>query len=54
MTVDNSAFDDFVDDCFIADDPLCNKSREKSIELVALPSISQLIAPDSDLDSIVA
>ena len=44
----NSAFDDFVDDCFLEEDPLCNKSREESLELVASQLISELVSQDED------
>ena len=43
MQLDNPAFDDFVDDCFIDKDPLCDISREKSIELIASQIIEELV-----------
>ena len=49
MTSPNTAFDDFVDDCFIDQDPLCEASREKSLELVASQLISELVAEDDEL-----
>ena len=49
MSLQNSAFDDFVDDCFVEEDPLCDKSREKSLELVASQLIAELISEDDDL-----
>ena len=44
-----SAFDDFVDDCFLEEDPLFDASREKSLELVASQLISELVEEDDDL-----
>jgi len=52
MQLENPAFDDFVDDCFIDKDPLCNLSREKSIELIPSQIIEQLVRSD-DQDSLV-
>ena len=49
MTSIGSAFDDFVDDCFIEHDPLCNISSEKSLELVASQLISELIEEEDEL-----
>ncbi len=48
MDSGNAAFDDFVDDCFINKDPLCDKSKEKSLELVASRLISELVDEDRD------
>ena len=42
------AFDDFVDDCFVGEDALCDKSKEESLELVASQLISELVADDDD------
>ncbi len=50
MSTRKSPFDDFVDDCFIDEDPLCNISQERSLELVASQLITELLAQD---DSIV-
>ncbi len=44
----NHAFEDFVDDCFIEKDPLCNISREKSLELVASQLIEELLSSEED------
>ena len=49
MTTTDFAFDDFVDDCFIDEDPLCGASNEKSLELVASQLISELVAEGQDL-----
>ncbi len=49
MSEENTAFDDFVDDCFIDEDPLCDMSRSNSLELVASKLISELVASDEDL-----
>ena len=46
MASDDTAFDDFVDDCFIDHDPLCNTSRENSLELGASQLISELLDDD--------
>ena len=46
MKSPNFAFDDFVDDCFIDQDVLCDKTGEKSLELVASQLISELISED--------
>ncbi len=48
MTVTSSAFDDFVDDCFVQNDPICNKEKEKSLELVASQLISELLEGEED------
>jgi len=48
MIASNPAFDDFVDDCFVGEDPLCNISSERSLELVASQLISELIEEDKD------
>ena len=49
MISNNSAFDDFVDDCFLEEDPLCDISEGKSLELVASQLISQIVAEDDDV-----
>ena len=49
MAFTTSSFDDFVDDCFISEDPLCNKSKEHSLELVASQLIAELVSQDDDL-----
>ena len=49
MTSIDSAFDDFVDDCFIEQDPLCNVSSGRSLELVASKLISEIIEEEDEL-----
>ena len=51
MSSTNFAFDDFVDDCFIEEDPICTLSGEKSLELVASQLISGLVSENEDLKS---
>ncbi len=46
MKVENTGFDDFVDDCFIDEDPICKKSSDASLELVASQIISELLTED--------
>ena len=48
MSTLHSPFDDFVDDCFLEEDPLCNKSREQSLELIASQLISGLVTEDEE------
>ena len=48
MATNNFAFDDFVDDCFIEEDPICELKGEKSLELVASTLISELISEDDN------
>ncbi len=48
MISKNTAFDDFVDDCFLEYDPLCNITCERSLELVASQLISELIEEEND------
>ena len=48
MSDKNLAFDDFVDDCFIEEDPICGLNGEKSLELVASTLISELISDDGN------
>ena len=47
MTTAINAFDDFVDDCFINEDPLCNKTTEDSLEIIASQIISELVSEDA-------
>ena len=54
MPSNTAAFDDFVDDCFLDEDPLCNVSRDKSLELVASQLISELVLKDEDLKDLLA
>ena len=49
MQAKNSGFDDFVDDCFIEEDPICQTSREDSLELIASQLLSELVRQDDDL-----
>ena len=44
MLLNNYAFDDFLDDCFIDGDPLCVLKQEKSSELLASQIISEPVA----------
>ena len=46
MALADSAFDDFVDDCFIEQDPICKKNTERYYELVASQLIAELIEND--------
>ncbi len=48
MTDTSTAFDDFVDDCFVKNDPICNVEKEKSLELVASRLISELLTAEED------
>jgi len=48
MSATNFAFDDFVDDCFIAEDPICEWRGEKSLELLASPLISELVSENQE------
>ncbi len=48
MPAIESAFDNFVDDCFIDGDPLCDISKEPPLELVASQLISELINEIND------
>ena len=42
----NEAFDDFIDDCFIGSDPICNQELDPSLEIVASQLISEVISAD--------
>jgi len=44
MSSSNFAFDDFVDDCFIEEDPICEQRGDKSLELVASQLMSELVS----------
>ncbi len=44
----HEAFRDFVDDCFVDEDPLCNLRRDKSLELVPSQLISEIIQEEGD------
>ena len=46
MSERNYAFDDFVDDCFLGEDPLCGLKKERSLQLVASQLLSELIVED--------
>ena len=48
MSSANFAFDDFVDDCFIEEDPICERRGEKSLELVASQLISELVSENQE------
>ncbi len=54
MLQTNDAFEDFVDDCFIDDDPICNINRERSLELAASKIISELLTEEEKEDFIAA
>ena len=43
------AFDDFVDDCFIEQDPICGLRDEMSPESVASKLISGLVSEPEDI-----
>ena len=44
----NCAYDAFVDDCFVGEDALCDKSREASLELVASQLIAELVSDEGE------
>ncbi len=48
MIYSRTAFDDFVDDCFVEEDPICDINSERSLELVASQLISELIEETDD------
>ena len=43
MLNNEKAFDDFLDDCFIGQDPICKASEEKILELIPSQLISEII-----------
>ena len=49
MNSSDFALDDFIDDCFINDDPLCKKDEKEYLELVA----SKLIASTINYNPII-
>ena len=49
----DAAIDDFIEDCFIEEDPICKNRREESLELVASRLIAELVS-DDDEDLIAA
>ncbi len=49
MLEKNKAFDDFVDDCFIDKDPICNISKNNSLEIVASQLISELVEQNDEI-----
>ena len=51
MSSSNSAFDDFVDDCLIDEDPLCGFNNHKTLELVPSQLISDLVAEDQEINA---
>ena len=46
MVSGNSAFDDFLDDCFIKEDPLCNFSNDNPLKIVDSKLVSELLKED--------
>ena len=48
MNNSDSVFDDFVDDCFLEEDPLCNRDSKESLELSASKLISELLAGEEE------
>ena len=54
MSSSTSAFDDFVDDCFIGKHPLCKRTKEESQELIASQIIAELLAVKEGDDLISA
>jgi len=48
MSSANFAFDDFVDDCFIEEDPICARRGETSLELVSSQLISELVSENQE------
>ena len=48
MSSTNFAFDDFVDDCFIEEDPICELRGEMSLESVASQIISELVSANQE------
>jgi len=42
------SFCDFVDDCVVKHDPLCNLSRDKSSELISSQLISEMMQEDGE------
>ncbi len=48
MVQNDSALDDFIDDCFIEDDPLCCNRKERSLDLIASQLISEIVTQEND------
>ena len=48
MEKTSEAFDDFVDDCFLDEDPLCDLSRKESVETVTSQLIVEMMAEDGE------
>lgn len=48
MTEKSSAFDAFIDDCFLDEDPICNKVRSDSLDLIGSKLISELVSNKDD------
>ncbi len=44
----SDAFDDFIDDCFIDDDPLCNLSIDNASEVVPSQIISAMFEAEGE------
>ena len=48
MSSSTFAFDDFVDHCFIEEDPICERRGENSLVLVASQLISELVSENQE------
>tara|TARA_B100000700_G_C14966240_1_gene819005 strand:+ start:1133 stop:1285 length:153 start_codon:yes stop_codon:yes gene_type:complete len=46
MNYNTLAFDDFIDDCLVGKDPICQVNKDASQELIASKLISELINDD--------
>ena len=52
MALNDYAFDDFVEDCIIQGNSLCEPKNEKSLELVASQILSSLVS-ENDHSNVV-
>ncbi len=50
MALQNLAFDDFLDSCFIAEDPLCKSTLEQKSDLLSEKILTELIKTERDLE----
>ena len=48
MDKTHEAFCDFVDDCFVNEDPLWNVNRDKSLDLISSQLISEIIQEEGE------
>ncbi len=48
MDSQQTAFDDFVDDCYIEDDPICSKNNQKSLEVITSQLITELLTEEDN------